>query len=65
LQKVGVSVYAPQELDRLFETMHFDLVQAPMNILDRRFTESGWASKLRRAGVELHVRLCFFARSCC
>lgn len=58
-KKVGVSVYAPQELDRLFETMHFDLVQAPMNIMDRRFTESGWASKLRRMGVELHVRSAF------
>jgi aryl-alcohol dehydrogenase-like predicted oxidoreductase len=58
-QKIGVSVYTPQELDRLYSLAHFDLVQAPLNILDRRLTESGWSRRLKSMGVELHVRSVF------
>jgi len=58
-KKIGVSVYSPEEIERLFSTMHFDLVQAPLNILDRRLVESGWAQRLNAQGVELHVRSAF------
>lgn len=58
--KVGVSIYTPDELPSLFnKKMHFDLVQAPLNILDRRLLESGWAKKLKDMHVELHVRSAF------
>lgn len=57
--KIGVSVYAPDELDRLFDRFAFDLVQAPLNILDRRLVASGWAQRLRRLGIELHARSAF------
>lgn len=56
---VGVSVYSPEELERLFEVMHFDVVQAPLSILDRRMVTSGWSSRLRSLGVELHTRSAF------
>ena len=39
--------------------MDLDLVQAPLNILDRRLIESGWATRLKSRGVELHVRSTF------
>jgi aryl-alcohol dehydrogenase-like predicted oxidoreductase len=58
-QKVGVSVYGPEELDSLKGVMQFDLVQAPMNILDRRLVDSGWAKRLKEQGVEIHVRSAF------
>lgn len=58
-RKIGVSVYGPEELDRLMAEMRFDLVQAPLNILDRRLLESGWAGRLRDQGTELHVRSAF------
>jgi aryl-alcohol dehydrogenase-like predicted oxidoreductase len=58
-RKIGVSVYGPQELDRLMAEMQFDLVQAPLNILDRRLMESGWAKRLMNQGTELHVRSAF------
>lgn len=58
-RKIGVSVYGPEELDRLRGEMQFDLVQAPLNILDRRLVESGWAKKLKAQGTELHVRSAF------
>lgn len=59
VKKIGVSVYAPSDLDRIFDTFHFDVVQAPLNILDRRLVESGWTEKLKKLGVELHVRSAF------
>lgn len=58
-QKIGISIYAPDELTRLSDGMHFDLVQAPLNILDRRLIDSGWAQRLKRLGIELHARSVF------
>jgi aryl-alcohol dehydrogenase-like predicted oxidoreductase len=58
-RNIGISVYAPEELDMLVGKFHFDLVQAPLNILDRRLVESGWAKKLKEQGTELHVRSAF------
>jgi len=59
VEKVGVSIYEPQELDRLFGDMHFDLVQAPFNVLDTRLIDSGWLQRLPALGCELHVRSVF------
>lgn len=58
-EKIGISIYAPDELDRLYDGMHLDLVQAPLNILDRRLVDSGWAQRLKGLGVELHARSVF------
>ena len=58
-QKIGISIYTPDELPRLTDEMHFDLVQAPLNILDRRLIDSGWAQRLKRLGIELHARSVF------
>jgi aryl-alcohol dehydrogenase-like predicted oxidoreductase len=56
---IGVSVYGPAELDALFERYRFDLIQAPFNIVDRGLVESGWAVRLKAAGVEVHTRSVF------
>ena len=58
-RKIGVSVYGPDELDVLMTEMQFDLVQAPLNILDQRLVESGWARRLRDQGTEIHTRSAF------
>lgn len=57
--KVGVSVYGPAELDDLWPKYRLDLVQAPLNILDRSLVDSGWASRLKDSGVEVHTRSVF------
>lgn len=59
VEKIGVSVYAPEELDRLFDFAEFDIVQAPLSVLDRRLVETGWAGVLKRQGVEVHTRSAF------
>ncbi|MCI2807805.1 aldo/keto reductase [Eoetvoesiella caeni] len=58
-KKIGISIYSPEDLDELLKTMDFDLVQAPLNILDQRIIKSGWSRRLRLRGVELHVRSAF------
>ncbi len=57
--KTGISVYGLAELDALFDKYHFELIQAPFNILDRGLVESGWAARLKSAGVEIHTRSAF------
>jgi len=59
VRKIGVSIYSHEELLRLTRGRHFDLVQAPLNILDRSLVDSGWARRLKEQGAELHVRSAF------
>ena len=59
VQKIGVSIYDPAELDDLFRGYEFDVVQAPFNLLDRRLIDSGWMGRLATRGAELHVRSIF------
>ena len=58
-RQIGVSVYEPEQLEHLIAVMEIDLVQAPLNILDRRLISSGWANRLKDKGVEVHVRSAF------
>ena len=58
-EKIGISIYAPEEIDPLLSRGRFDLVQAPFNILDRRLAAESWASKLKMLGIEVHVRSIF------
>jgi aryl-alcohol dehydrogenase-like predicted oxidoreductase len=59
VKKIGISVYSPHELDSICNNFRFDIVQAPFNILDKRFLESGWMDKLQEEGTSLHVRSIF------
>lgn len=59
VQKVGVSIYAPGELEALIPQYRFDLVQAPFNLVDRRLHTSGWLQRLKHVGVEIHTRSAF------
>ena len=59
VEKIGVSIYDPEELDALSGRYSLDLVQAPFNVFDRRLASSGWLDRLKRAGVEVHARSAF------
>ena len=59
VQKIGVSIYAPSELDALTEYFSFDIVQAPFNLVDRRLQTNGWLQRLKDEGVEIHTRSAF------
>lgn len=59
VSKIGISIYSPQELDRLMPVFDFDIIQAPFNVFDRRLAESGWLDKLAARNIEVHVRSIF------
>lgn len=59
VEKIGISIYDPNELDILLPHFHFDLVQAPFNIIDRRLHTSGWLVRLYQLGIEVHTRSVF------
>jgi len=57
--KLGISIYQPSELDDLYEQFSFDLVQAPLNVFDRRIEDTGWLAKIENENSELHIRSIF------
>lgn len=57
--KIGVSIYDPNELDLVTRECPIDLVQAPLNVFDRRLVISGWLQRLHDEGIEVHVRSVF------
>jgi len=59
VQKIGISIYSPDELDSICKKVQIDLVQAPLNVIDRRMETSGWLDRLKDDGVEVHTRSVF------
>jgi aryl-alcohol dehydrogenase-like predicted oxidoreductase len=59
VQKIGISIYSPAELDELIPRYGFELVQAPFNLVDQRLYSSGWLSGLKEFNVEIHTRSSF------
>ncbi len=59
VKKIGISIYDPSECEKIFNLMRVDIVQAPLNVMDRRLITSGWLSKLNSEEVEIHTRSVF------
>jgi aryl-alcohol dehydrogenase-like predicted oxidoreductase len=59
VQRIGVSVYTAQQIDRIMARFPLDVVQLPLNVFDQRLVHSGHVDALARAGVEVHVRSVF------
>ena len=57
VEKIGISVYEPGDLEKLCNQYDFDLIQVPMNIIDNRWDD--WLSELHSRKVEIHVRSVF------
>ena len=59
VQKIGISIYDPTQLEALCGRYDIDLVQVPFNLVDRRLLASGWLQRLTDSGTEVHVRSAF------
>jgi aryl-alcohol dehydrogenase-like predicted oxidoreductase len=59
MQKFGVSVYTPEQTERVLEKCPITLVQVPFNVLDQRFERRGTLALLKAKGVEVHARSAF------
>jgi len=59
-EKIGVSVYSPEQLKRLLARYpKIELVQLPFNIYDQRFARSGLLELLKLNHIEVHSRSAF------
>ena len=58
-QKIGISVYNPEQIESVLQKYGVDLVQAPFNVVDRRPQTSGSLAKLKGQGIEVHTRSAF------
>ena len=59
VENIGISIYAPEELDVLCARYFFDLVQTPFNVLDRQIVSSGWLSYFLKTQTKVHARSVF------
>lgn len=57
IEKVGFSLYYPEELDFLLDNYEFQILQIPYNLFDRRFEP--YFEELKKRNIELHVRSVF------
>lgn len=58
-KKIGASVYSASQIDRLLEKYSLDIIQLPVNLLDRRLVDSGHLRRLKELNVEIHSRSTF------
>lgn len=58
-ERIGLSVYSPEQLGTLIDRLPLEIVQIPANVFDRRFAETGWLDRLAMNGVEVHARSAF------
>ncbi len=59
IEKLGVSIYAPEEIESVKHIFPIELVQAPFNVLDRRLLTKGFLQTWENCGIELHARSTF------
>lgn len=59
VEKIGISIYGPDELLPTIDRFQLDLVQAPLNLVDRRIHFTGWLARLKERGIEIHTRSAF------
>ena len=59
VDRVGISCYTPQELRAASRILPPDVVQIPVNVLDRRFVNDGILAELKQRGTEIHARSAF------
>lgn len=58
-ERIGLSVYSPEQLAAVFDLLPMDILQIPANVFDRRFSDTGWLERLATLGVEVHARSLF------
>lgn len=59
IKKIGVSIYSPEELKKIWIFWKPDLVQVPLNPLDNRILDSRWIDVLKKNKVKIFVRSVF------
>ncbi len=59
VEKIGVSVYEPEEALMAVEDARVDIIQIPYNVLDKRLDRSGFFVKAKKTKKEIYARSAF------
>ena len=59
INKIGVSIYDFNILDKILNEFKIDMVQVPFNILDRRLATKNYLNKIKKKKIQIHVRSIF------
>ena len=59
VQKIGVSVYDPNEFSKIIKNYTIDVVQLPLSIFDQRFCSSRIIKQINAKKIEVHARSIF------
>ena len=59
IKKIGISVYEPKEIKKIWKFWKPDLIQVPLNPLDNRILDSGWVDILKKFKVKIFARSVF------
>jgi aryl-alcohol dehydrogenase-like predicted oxidoreductase len=59
IKKIGISIYSPNEIKKIWKFWKPDLVQVPFNPLDTRILDSGWIDNLKKLKIKVYARSVF------
>lgn len=59
VEKIGVSIYTSDDINKILENYDIDIIQLPINIFDQRLIQTRHLEKLKSKGVEIHARSVF------
>ena len=59
INKIGVSIYNFNTLDKILNEFKIDMIQVPFNILDRRLITKNYLNKIKKKKIQIHVRSIF------
>ncbi|WP_232058213.1 aldo/keto reductase [Cohnella abietis] len=64
-EKIGVSIYAEDQIEELISRFPIDLIQAPVNLFDQRLIHNGFLKRCKQQGIEVHARSVFLQGLLC
>lgn len=59
IEKIGVSVYSPEEVEKAIDIGEFDAIQIPINIFDHRLIRTGLLNNLKQHNFIVFARSVF------
>ena len=58
-KKIGVSVYEKKDLETILNIFQPEIVQCPVNIVDKRLLKDKYLQDISKMGIEVHIRSIF------
>ncbi len=57
--RIGISLYANQDIEDVINNHNFDFIQVPFNLLDNDFQKGELLQKAKSKNIEVHIRSAF------